>query len=406
MPSARRTVSARPLRTPRRRPGGERRKARAFLRDCGDDPSYCMSERARTGRHGGADNPRYASVDAWSFSVALDRARAYYARRLAVEAPDGSSTEERARSACASASTPMRPTKWGAATCARAPTRSTRASRTCRRTRTRCAGRRCTRRRSTRRRSTGRAPRVVHGPDAPGRAGRRACGSIAQTEAGRTPMRRLRFHRREHGQGGGRLTSIDNGFEYHYEAVAQAAERVREGARGAGSAHGRGEAACRRLARRGGTCWGEVAACASRRPAGTVRRGGLVANTAASPPRPGLRAAPCTRRRARRAGGRVGRNAPGRPSDEGATVVSSLLDGVRGRAGRRWARSEWCSTAGRAAGRLREGQEALDDSVSTAWTGCLRQRERVGRVGGRCPREAVRARGSHRPSSTRSNRSS
>ena len=59
-----------------------------------------MSERARTlAGMAGADNPRYASVDAWSFSVALDRARAYYARRLAVEAPEGSSTEERARSA-------------------------------------------------------------------------------------------------------------------------------------------------------------------------------------------------------------------------------------------------------------------------------------------------------------------
>ena len=45
-------------------------KERAFLRDCGDDPSYCMSERARTlAGMAGADNPRYASVDAWSFSV-------------------------------------------------------------------------------------------------------------------------------------------------------------------------------------------------------------------------------------------------------------------------------------------------------------------------------------------------
>ena len=36
-------------------------KERAFLRDCGDDPSYCMSERARTlAGMAGADNPRYA----------------------------------------------------------------------------------------------------------------------------------------------------------------------------------------------------------------------------------------------------------------------------------------------------------------------------------------------------------
>ena len=46
-------------------------KERAFLRDCGEDPSYCMSERARTlAGMAGADNPRYASVDAWSFSSA------------------------------------------------------------------------------------------------------------------------------------------------------------------------------------------------------------------------------------------------------------------------------------------------------------------------------------------------
>ena len=75
-------------------------KERAFRRDCGDEPGYCMSERARTlaGLSGG-DNPRFNSVDAWSFSVPLERARAYYVKRLAVEAPQGSSTEERARSA-------------------------------------------------------------------------------------------------------------------------------------------------------------------------------------------------------------------------------------------------------------------------------------------------------------------
>ncbi|MFR1637835.1 MAG: hypothetical protein ACLSVD_00890 [Eggerthellaceae bacterium] len=39
----------------------------------------------------GSENPLFRSVGAWSFSVALKRAQAYYPRRLAVEAPaDGS----------------------------------------------------------------------------------------------------------------------------------------------------------------------------------------------------------------------------------------------------------------------------------------------------------------------------
>lgn len=50
-------------------------KMRAFSRDCGDDPSYCMYERARTlSSIEAADNPLYRSVDAWSFSVPLKRA--------------------------------------------------------------------------------------------------------------------------------------------------------------------------------------------------------------------------------------------------------------------------------------------------------------------------------------------
>ncbi|MBO3282397.1 hypothetical protein, partial [Intestinimonas butyriciproducens] len=47
----------------------------------------------------GSENPLFRSVDAWSFSVALKRAQAYYPRRLAVEAPADGSVEEQARSA-------------------------------------------------------------------------------------------------------------------------------------------------------------------------------------------------------------------------------------------------------------------------------------------------------------------
>jgi len=77
-----------------------RSKQRAFERDCGDAPEYCMYERAsHLAGLSDADNPLYSSVDAWSFSVALERARAYYAARLANEVPGDNSYKEQARSA-------------------------------------------------------------------------------------------------------------------------------------------------------------------------------------------------------------------------------------------------------------------------------------------------------------------
>lgn len=77
-----------------------RSKERAFRRDCGDNPQYCMYERAAhlAGLGYGA-NPLYTSVDAWSFSVALSRAKAYYRARLRAEGPSDYSLEEQARSA-------------------------------------------------------------------------------------------------------------------------------------------------------------------------------------------------------------------------------------------------------------------------------------------------------------------
>lgn len=74
-------------------------KEEAFMRDCGAAPGYCMYERASTlAGMQGSDNPAYHSVDAWSFSVALERARNYYSARLAQEHPLNDSVEEEARS--------------------------------------------------------------------------------------------------------------------------------------------------------------------------------------------------------------------------------------------------------------------------------------------------------------------
>lgn len=75
-------------------------KKEAFIRDCGDNPSYCMYERAETlASLSGSENPLYNSIDTWSFSVALKRAQTYYQYRLINEAPEGSSVEDSARSA-------------------------------------------------------------------------------------------------------------------------------------------------------------------------------------------------------------------------------------------------------------------------------------------------------------------
>lgn len=75
-------------------------KEHAFMHDCGLAPDYCMYERASTLAHLDAkDNPLYRSVDAWSFSVALKRAQAYYPARLAQEAPEDGTVDSQARSA-------------------------------------------------------------------------------------------------------------------------------------------------------------------------------------------------------------------------------------------------------------------------------------------------------------------
>lgn len=73
-------------------------KERGFQADCG--AVYCMQERASSlAGLSGAQNPRYSSVDTWSFQVALQRARAYYATRLSNEAPASADPAEISRSA-------------------------------------------------------------------------------------------------------------------------------------------------------------------------------------------------------------------------------------------------------------------------------------------------------------------
>lgn len=74
-------------------------KEKGFQEDCGADPAYCMRERATSlAGLSESQNPAYVSVDAWSFSVALERARAYYQKRLSGWHLEGRGAEEQADS--------------------------------------------------------------------------------------------------------------------------------------------------------------------------------------------------------------------------------------------------------------------------------------------------------------------
>lgn len=80
-------------------------KYEAYYHDCGaataqTPAGYCCYERAATvAGMQGVSNPRYSSVDTWSFSVALQRAQAYYQQRWSQEVPLDNSVEEAVRSA-------------------------------------------------------------------------------------------------------------------------------------------------------------------------------------------------------------------------------------------------------------------------------------------------------------------
>lgn len=76
-------------------------KQRGYDADCGQESSnYSMYERAFSlAGMDGSSNPYYSSADTWSFSVAYDRACAYYRARLNSETPKNSSAYEQSQSA-------------------------------------------------------------------------------------------------------------------------------------------------------------------------------------------------------------------------------------------------------------------------------------------------------------------
>lgn len=74
-------------------------KELAYQHDSGSETSYCMYERAKKLAQLTPDNnPYYASAELWDFSVALKRAQAYYAHRYEKETPANSMVAERNKS--------------------------------------------------------------------------------------------------------------------------------------------------------------------------------------------------------------------------------------------------------------------------------------------------------------------
>ncbi len=76
------------------------KNSRAYQLDCGDNPGYCLYERAGSlADMPAGSNPFYSSADAWDFNVAFLRSCAYFNARQSAENPySQTSVRERSRS--------------------------------------------------------------------------------------------------------------------------------------------------------------------------------------------------------------------------------------------------------------------------------------------------------------------
>lgn len=310
-------------------------KARAFERDCGANPGYCLYERAdHLAGLDEAANPLYRSIDAWSFSVPLKRAQAYYVRRLAQERPSSDAVDEQARSALRAlfyefavdelARGYVRESDgFFEAFFPRLPRNTDEMRQT-----------------SLYRRAvfpvTEGEGRLMHAwggcPQAEGAVGR---GSVADWDAGDFSVcPACAFTPSSLGNVASASTAIENGFEYHYAAIARAAEDY--------------QAACERMAPELAAAKG-LAESLIERCAEAARSAGSRRITAAPPGCKGAVALVVSTRSVAADGGfeslfvaggmtlgaRVavsGATLLEDPSPEGQTVVSALLDGF-GRGG-------------------------------------------------------------------------
>ncbi|MCL1879662.1 MAG: hypothetical protein FWF71_03440 [Actinomycetia bacterium] len=207
-------------------------KRQGWLADCGDNPNYCQYERAgHLAGLQGLENPWYASPEEWDFLVALNRARSYYQHRLLIEAPKDQSLPELIRSdvrrqyyryaAAELAQGYVRADGQGALDIYFPPLAKNNSEI-----------------RSTRLFSDASFPLdaggLLHGSGACPvyqAAGGSGYGSIADLESGRRQSCELcDLSINTIGRVASASTAIDNGFEYHYLRVAEAAKRYRQAA--------------------------------------------------------------------------------------------------------------------------------------------------------------------------------
>ncbi len=307
-------------------------KMRGFMADCGCNPSYCLYERAFSlARMDGAENPFYSSVDTWSFSVPLKRAQSYYAQRLKAEIPENASVEEGARSALRKRFYQFAVTELssgyvhedGTSFEAYFPALPKNADEM----------------RETLLYTDACYPATegeggslsLHAWEGcPNARSVMAYASIAQMEAGGyETCAACSFTAQSLGKVAAASTSVDNGFEYHYAAVAQAAreyERARAGAdSSAASVKDQAQSLLDQCAQALRSAGGQRIGVA---PPGRYGAIALVANVASAPASTGFESSFV------RDGGVLGTRAAVSAatlvedsSDEGETVITSILDG-------------------------------------------------------------------------------
>ena len=201
-----------------------------YLADCGQNPAYCLYERAaRLGGLNGAQNPFFSSPDTWLFDYAFMRAKAYYQARLANERPASSALDEQVRSFARTRfySFAVSEMAHGYARTAEDGTLD--------------AYFPLLPRNNTELRTTSlytekvypvSAGGVIHGvsncPDCVD-SGLVGYGSVAQSENGTyQACKTCDFSINTIGRVASASTSINNGFEFHYRAVAEAATRYQQ----------------------------------------------------------------------------------------------------------------------------------------------------------------------------------
>lgn len=211
----------------------ESTKLRAYLADCGNKPNYCMYERAEhLAGLKGAQNPYFSSVETWLFDYAFKRAEAYYAKRLSSEQAHNQTLDEQVRTFCRERFYTYAVAELDKGWCKTSPdgvidahfplfpknTDEVRQSSL-----------------YTENVYPLSADGVLHGsPACPSyqSAGGAGKGSVEGLESGsHSSCSECNFAASTIGKVASASTSIDNGFEYHYRIVAEAAKEYQEASR-------------------------------------------------------------------------------------------------------------------------------------------------------------------------------